>query len=400
MTIDAYFCVMDYKCNPYSPGAGSPPHELVGRNDIISQATILLARLLRKRPEKGLLLTGLRGVGKTVLLNEIQRIARSMGYRTCKIEAVEDKPLGVLLAPKLREILYDLDRSAKLSDKVQRGLRVLGSFLNALRVTHNEITYGLDLELERGTADSGDIEVDLPSLIVAIGEAAEERSTGVALFVDEVQYFSPKELSALIMAMHEVQQLQLPVALVGAGLPTLPALAGESKSYAERLFDFPVVDALCPEDAATALQQPAVAEGARFLDEALDEVYTKTHGYPYFIQEWGYQIWNHAKNSPFTRQDAITAHSAVVRRLDTSFFRVRFDRLTASEKRFLRKMAELGPGPHRIAEVAVSMGVKVTSLGPVRAQLIKKGMVYSPSHGDIAFSVPLFDEFMKRAMPM
>lgn len=386
--------------NPYSPGAGSPPRELVGRGEIVAQATVMLSRLLIKRSGKGMLLTGLRGVGKTVLLNEIQRIARGLGYRSCKIEAVEDKPLALLLAPKLREILYDIDRNAQLGERVQRGLRVLGSFLSVLRVTHNEVTYGLDLGVERGTADSGDIEVDIPSLIVAIGEAAEERSTGVALFIDEMQYFSPKELSALIMAFHEVQQRQLPVALVGAGLPILPALVGESKSYAERLFDFPIIDALSPSDAATALQDPAKAEGAAFLDEALDEVYLKTQGYPYFIQEWGYQIWNHAGTSPFTRVDAIQANEAVERRLDTSFFRVRFNRLTASEKRFLRMMAELGPGPHRIAEVAGIMHVKVTSLGPVRAQLIKKGMIYSTSHGEIAFSVPLFDEFMKRAQQL
>jgi hypothetical protein len=307
--------------------------------------------------------------------------------------------LGTLIAPKLREIFYDLDRLAGLGVKVKRGLRVLGSFLSALRVTHNEITYGLDLDTERGTADSGDLEVDLPALLVALGEAADERETGVALFIDEIQYFSSKELSALIMAMHEIQQRQLPVVLVGAGLPILPALAGNSKSYAERLFHFPIVGALSQEESSIALQDPAREEGAAFTVEALDEVYRKTQGYPYFIQEWGYQIWNHAEESPFTLNDALSANTAVEERLDASFFRVRFDRLTAGEKRFLRMMAELGPGPYRISDVAGILGVKVTSLGPVRAKLIRKGMIYSPAFGDIAFSVPLFDAFMKRALP-
>ncbi|MCO6466576.1 MAG: ATP-binding protein [Bradyrhizobiaceae bacterium] len=390
---------MDRIRNPYSPGAGAPPPELVGRAAILEQATTLLGRVLRKRAEKSILLTGLRGVGKTVLLNEILWIAQGQGYRTCKIEAIEDRSLGTLIAPKLREIFYDLDRLAGLGIKVKRGLRVLGSFLSALRVTHNEITYGLDLDTERGTADSGDLEVDLPALLVALGEAADERETGVALFIDEIQYFSSKELSALIMAMHEIQQRQLPVVLVGAGLPILPALAGNSKSYAERLFHFPIVGALSQEESSIALQDPARKEGAAFTVEALDEVYRKTQGYPYFIQEWGYQIWNHAEESPFTLNDALSANTAVEERLDASFFRVRFDRLTAGEKRFLRMMAELGPGPYRISDVAGILGVKVTSLGPVRAKLIRKGMIYSPAFGDIAFSVPLFDAFMKRAMP-
>lgn len=390
---------MDPIKNPFSPGAGSPPPELVGRDPILQTARILLGRVKRKRPERSMLLTGLRGVGKTVLLNEIERIARADGYRTIAIEASEDKPLGLLISPYMRSLLYELDRGAGVSEKVKRGLAILRSFIGALSVTVDEITYGLDINPEVGTADSGDLEIDLPSLFVAIGEAAEHRETAIAILIDEVQYFSSKELAALIMAMHKVQQRQLPLVLLGAGLPILPGLAGESKSYAERLFSFPDVGALSEADAAKALQDPAAVAGIAFEPDALDEIYRLTKGYPYFVQEWGYQAWNLAETSPITRELVESATTSVIERLDRSFFRVRFDRLTPSEKKLLRAMAELGPGPHRTGDIAEALGVKVSSLGPVRAKLIWKGMIYSPAHGDVAFTVPLFDEFMIRAVP-
>ena len=390
---------MDPIKNPFSPGAGAPPPELVGRDPILEQARILLGRILQKRPEKSLLLTGLRGVGKTVLLNEIERQARSAGYRTIVIEAHEDKSLGPLIAPYLRSVLYELDRVAGAGDKAKRGLRVLRSFVGALKITYNEIEVGLDIDAERGTADSGDLEIDLPDLFVAVGEAAQERRSAVAVLIDEVQYFSKKELGALIMTMHKIQQRQLPVVLLGAGLPILPGLAGESKSYAERLFNFPEVGALSEADAAKALREPALAAGVTFEPDALEEVFRLTKGYPYFLQEWGYQAWNQAATPTITLDVVRTATPTVIDRLDRNFFRVRFDRLTPSEKRFLRAMAELGPEPHRTGDIADVLRVKVTSLGPVRAKLIRKGMVYSPAHGDMAFTVPLFDEFMRRAMP-
>lgn len=385
--------------NPFSPGAGSPPPELVGRDPVLEQARILLGRIKAGRPEKSLLLTGLRGVGKTVLLNEIERLAEGAGYRTIAIEAHEDKALGPLLAPYLRTLLYDLNRMAGAGDKVKRGLAVLRSFVGALKVTVGEVSIGLDIEPEKGAADSGDLAIDLPNLFVAVGEAATERGAAVAVLIDEIQYFGATELGALIMAMHKVQQRRLPLLLLAAGLPVLPALAGESKSYAERLFNFPDVGALSEDDASKALQEPANAEGVSFTPEALREVFRLTKGYPYFLQEWGYQAWNLAEASPITLPDIHRATATVMPRLDQNFFRVRFDRLTPSEKNFLRAMAELGPGPHRTGDIADALGVKVTSLGPVRAKLIKKGMVYSPAHGDMAFTVPLFDQFMIRAMP-
>ena len=390
---------MDPIKNPFSPGAGSPPPELVGREPVLEQARILLGRILAGRSEKSLLLTGLRGVGKTVLLNEIQRLASAAGYRTIEIEAHEDKRLGPLLAPSLRRLLYDLDRLAGAGDKVKRGLAVLRGFISAIKVTVGDVDIGLDIEPEKGVADSGDLEIDLPNLLVAVAEAAAERSSAVALLIDEVQYFNQKELGALIMAMHKVQQRQLPLVLVGAGLPILPGLAGESKSYAERLFSFPPIGALAESDALKALQDPAQAAGVSFAPEALAEIYRMTKGYPYFLQEWGYQAWNLATASPIGFDVVAGATSNVIHRLDENFFRVRFDRLTPAEKKFLRAMAELGPDAHRTGDIAAVLGVQVNSLGPVRAKLIRKGMIYSPAHGEMAFTVPLFDEFMRRAIP-
>ena len=265
---------MDPIKNPFSPGAGSPPPELVERDPILEQARILLGRIKAKRPEKSLLLTGLRGVGKTVLLNEIERLARADGYRTLSIEAHEDKPLGPLIAPNLRTLLYDLNRLAGAGDKVKRGLAVLRSFVGALTVTVGEVSLGLDIDPEEGTADSGDLEIDLPHLFVAVAEAAEERESAVAVLIDELQYFSHKELGALIMALHKVQQRQLPLVLLGAGLP---GLAGESKSYAERLFSFPDIGALSEEDTATALREPARAAGVAFEPNAWQEVFRLTN---------------------------------------------------------------------------------------------------------------------------
>ena len=390
---------MDPIKNPFSPGAGSPPPELVGRDPILEQARILLGRVRHRRPEKSMLLTGLRGVGKTVLLNEIERMAKADGYRTIAIEAHEDKGLGPLIAPHLRTLLYDLDRIAGAGDKARRGLAVLRGFVGALKVTVGDVTLGLDIEPEKGAADSGDLEIDLPNLFVAAAEAAEERKCAVAVLIDEVQYFNQKELGALIMAMHRLQQRQLPLVLLGAGLPILPGLAGESKSYAERLFSFPDIGALSREDAARALRDPTRAVGVEFDEQALSDVFRLTKGYPYFLQEWGYQAWNATENSPITRKAVKAATEKVIPRLDQNFFRVRFDRLTPSEKNFLRAMAKLGPGAHRTGDIADTLGVKVSSLGPVRAKLIKKGMIYSPAHGDMAFTVPLFDEFMVRAIP-
>jgi hypothetical protein len=390
---------MDPIKNPFSPGAGTPPPELAGREAVLEQTRILLGRVKHKRPEKSILLTGLRGVGKTVLLNEMERIALADDYRTILIEIHENKSLGVLLIPHLRRLLFELDRMAGAGDKARRGLAVLKSFIGAVKIKVDDVEFGLDIDPEIGTADSGDLEIDLPTLFTAVAEAAMDRGCCVAVLIDEIQYLKKKELSALIMAMHKMQQRQLPLVLLGAGLPILPGLAGDSKSYAERLFSFPDIGALAEPDAHAALQDPVMEYGVRFETAALQEIYKMTQGYPYFLQEWGYQTWNRAEDSPIDLHVVRNASEMVIHRLDENFFRVRFDRLTPGEKRFLRTMAHLGSGPHRTGDIADILGVKINSLGPTRANLMKKGMIYSPSHGYMAFTVPLFDEFMLRIMP-
>lgn len=390
---------MDPIENPFSPGAGSPPPELAGRDEIITQAKVLLGRALAHRSEKSLMLTGLRGVGKTVLLNEIEQNARDLGFRTIIVEAHEEKSLAALLAPHMRTLLFELDRLAGAGNKVRQGLSILKSFIGAIRLSVGEIDLGLDITGEMGTADSGDLEVDLPILFVALGEAAVERNAAIAIFIDEIQYFSSKELSALIMAMHKMQQKKLPVVLIAAGLPILPGLAGESKSYAERLFSFPNVGPLNEVDASKALQDPVTKVGVTFTETALKEIYTQTRGYPYSLQEWGYQAWIHAATSPISREVVEESNEVVSRRLDENFFRVRFDRLTPAEKNFLRAMAELGDGPYKTSDIASKLGRTLSKLGPRRAKLMRKGMIYSLSYGLMDFTVPLFGDFMWRAIP-
>ena len=390
---------MDPIKNPFSPGAGAPPPELVGRDDVLDQARILLGRIKQRRAEKSILLTGLRGVGKTVLLNEMERTAQADGYRTLLVEAHEQKPLGALLAPPLRQLLHKLDRLAGTGHKARQALAVLKGFFGTISVKMEGIELGLDIDAEKGTADSGDLEIDLPDLFTAVAEAAAEQGTCLAVMIDEIQYLNKKELGALIMSMHRMQQRQLPLVLLGAGLPILPGLAGESKSYAERLFSFPDVGALSDSDTSRALQDPVKQYGVEFDEAAVREIYRLTQGYPYFLQEWGYQAWNRAEVSPISLAVVQDASATVTKRLDENFFRVRFNRLTPREKRFLRVMAELGPGAQRGSEIAECLSVKINSIGPTRAKLINKGMIYSPAHGYLAFTVPLFDDFMRRTMP-
>ncbi|MDA1006501.1 MAG: ATP-binding protein [Verrucomicrobia bacterium] len=390
---------MDETRNPFTPGAGTPPPELAGRREILDRAEILLKRIKKSRPSKSILLTGLRGVGKTVLLNEINRMARDLDYQTVQVEAHENKSLPALLVPHLRSLLFALNRLEGTKEKVRRALAVLRSFVSSITITYDDIPIGIDIEPEKGTADSGDLEADLPELFVIVGEAAVSRNASIVLLLDELQYLQEKELSSLIMAMHKMQQEGLPVVLIGAGLPILPRLAGESKSYAERLFDFPEIGPLPEADAALAISDPIKDEGESVTPEAVAEVVRVTQGYPYFLQEWGYQLWNLAENSPIEIDVVNTASRTTVARLDKNFFRVRYDRLTNGEKTLLRAMAELGEGPYKMGDVADVMGLKVGSLSPRRAKLINKGMIYSPQHGEVAFTVPLFDDFMRRSMP-
>ena len=390
---------MDPLLNPFSPGAGNPPPELAGRDDLLEQARITLSRVKAGRYEQSLMLVGLRGVGKTVLLNRIRELAEADAYGVVMIEATESRSLPELLVPALRQILFQFDAMAGVSSKVKRGLRVLRSFVGAVKVKVGEIEVGVDIDPEKGAADSGDLEADLAELFVALGEAAQDRKTAVAIIVDEIQYLSESEMSALIMAIHRVSQRQLPVVLVGAGLPQLVGLAGRSKSYAERLFRYPSVGPLSCNDAEDALRGPVEQQGIAFSEGALAELVRVTHGYPYFLQEWGYQAWNLAPGSPIDVDVIERSTGVAIKKLDEGFFRVRFDRLTPREKDYMRALASFGPGAHRSGDIADRLGVKVQSIAPLRSGLIRKGMTYSPAHGDTAFTVPLFDEFMLRTMP-
>ena len=389
---------MDPRANPYAPGAGSPPPELAGRDELIEHAAIALDRIRAGRAAKSLLLVGLRGVGKTVLLNRIRNEAEARGFATIFIEAPEKRSLPAMLAGPLRTALLKLDRLAASGDLAKRGLRALGGFISAMKLKFGDVEFGVDLGTEPGVADTGDLEHDLADLLATVAAAAREKKTALVLFIDELQYVEEEQLAALITALHRCAQRSLPVTLVGAGLPQLVGQTGRAKSYAERLFEFPEVGPLAPDDARTALQSPAARQGVSYTNDALDEILSQTQAYPYFLQEWGKHCWQCAENSPITRADVDVATATAIAELDASFFRVRLDRLAPSEKRYLRAMAELGPGPHRSGDIANQLDAKVQSVAPVRAGLIAKGMIYSPSHGDTAFTVPLFDQFMRRVM--
>lgn len=390
---------MDPNRNPFAPGAGSAPPELVGRENVLQEALITINRIKRGKQARSFLFVGLRGVGKTVLLNRVQELASANGYKAAAIEAPENRRLPELLVPHLRKLLLELDRLENINAKVKRALRVLKSFASAFKVSYADIDISLNIDPEIGTADSGTLELDVTDLLVAVAEAAEARAAPAAIFVDEMQYLTEAELSALIVAVHKISQKALPLLLVGAGLPQLVSLAGKAKSYTERLFEFPEIGPLKPYDAKNALAIPVQKENVRFEPAALDEITRVTGGYPYFLQEWGYHTWNAATRSPITLGVVKATHDEVTQRLDKNFFRVRFDRLTPREKDYLRAMAELGSGAHRSGEVADMLQVEVRSVAPLRSGLIKKGMIYSPAHGDTAFTVPLFDQFMKRIIP-
>ena len=344
-------------------------------------------------------MVGLRGVGKTVLLDRLRDDAEASGIHTLRVEAPESRSLPAILAPQLRLVLLRLSRNEQAKELAQRALRGLAGFAKSLKVKYQDIEVGFDFEPEPGLADNGDLESDLVALLEAAGVAAKKAGTVLALFVDELQYVNEDELAALITALHRTAQRSLPVVLVGAGLPQLPGRMGRAKSYAERLFDFPQIGPLPVEAARIAITKPAEAEGVKVNDDALQRIIEETRCYPYFLQEWGKHSWDIADTSPIELSDVAQASAAAIAALDESFFRVRFDRLTPSEKKYLRAMAELGSGPHRSGDIADQLDRDVTSLGPTRSQLIAKGMIWSPSHGDTGFTVPLFDEFMKRIMP-
>ena len=390
---------MDPVKNPFAPGAGTPPPELAGRKDVLLDLDVALQRVALGRPSQSSILVGLRGVGKTVLLVRMQAMADAHGYRTLRVEAHEGKTLTGLLVPGLKGVLQALSLTEGAKEQARRGLRVLRSFMSGMKFNVQDVEIGLSVAAETGVADSGDLETDLPDLLEAVGLAAKAARQPFALLIDELQYLSSREFSALIMAMHRLSQANLPVVLIGAGLPQILGLAGESKSYSERLFRFPDIGPLPDLDGRSAVRKPVNDEQADIEEEAISEILRVSERYAYFIQQWAHDAWNIAKGSKITYHDVIMATPVAIRALDGAFFRVRFDRCTPAERRYMRALAEFGPGPARSGDIALKLGVRTQSVGPVRSSLTKKGMIYSPQHGDTAFTVPLFDSYMRRVLP-
>lgn len=361
---------------------------------MIEDAEVAVQRILRGRPSQSQMLLGLRGVGKTVLLNRIEEIAESHGHVTSFIEAPEGKNFAELLYPKAHQAIRQLSIHESAKAKAYQSMRALRAFASVFKISIGDVSIAVDPE--PGLADSGNLEFDLTDLFVSIGETAKLAGRAWTLLVDEVQYLEEKELAAIIVSVHRVNQKGLPVLFFGAGLPQVAALSGDAKSYAERLFKFPAIGPLGSDAAREAIRQPIEDEGETITDDALALIVEKTSGYPYFLQEWGYQSWDAANASPIEHADAEQASQAALARLDEGFFKVRFDRLTPKEREYVIAMAKLGKGPYRSSDVADALGENVQTLGPRRAQIIKKGMIYSPAHGDIAFTVPMFEDYLAR----
>jgi len=385
--------------NPYSPGAGTPPPELAGRSELRERIRIAIARLRIGNPAKSILMVGLRGVGKTVLLDQMRMDAEGCGCYTLRVEAPEGRSLPAILAPQLRLTLLKLSRVEVAKSAAERGLRALAGFAKALKFKFNDIEVGFDFDVEKGLADNGDLDGDLAALLEQVGSAAHHAASAVIMFIDEMQYLPEPQFAALISALHRCAQQKLPITVVGAGLPQLRGQAGRAKFYAERLFDYPEVGPLTSLDAAIAITKPAQDLKVTFTQDAVDAMIAHTQCYPYFIQEWGKHTWDVALSCPITGHDVELATALAIAALDEGFFKVRFDRCTPLEKKYLRAMAELGPGPHRSGDIADALKRKVNALAPTRNQLIIKGMIWSPHHGDTAFTVPLFDGFMRRVIP-
>jgi AAA ATPase-like protein len=390
---------MDSVHNPYTPNAGASPEIIVGRDEQTKAFTTLLTRLSRGRTEQSMIVTGLRGVGKTVLLNEFAEIARRERWEVIELEASkhDDGRFRQTMFSQLRAALLRLSPRARWTDRGRRAAEVLSAF--AVSANQDGFTVTWDVPPAEGLADHGDLGMDLTDVFVAVGEAAQEQERGLALLIDEVQFLKTSQLEALIQAVHKTVQRSLPITFVGAGLPQIAELAGDAKSYAERLFKFPKIDSLAGEDARKALTEPAAAEGVRYDENAVDLAVDITKGYPYFIQELGYQVWEVAEAEQISQLDVEIAREAYEAKLDSSFFRVRLDRATPLQTAYMRAMAQLGSEPQKAADVARIMGRESTQVAPTRAELIDMGLLYTPEHGYAAFTVPDFDKFMLRAVP-
>lgn len=389
---------MDPVQNPFAPSAGTRPPELAGRAEILDTAKIACQRALRGKHARPLMMLGLRGTGKTVLLNEFKRIAEAEGLLVSRIEAPEEASLARLIVPKMRRVMRSLSATEAGRHHAVRGLRGLQNFASVFKINAAGIGVGIEgaSDPEPGLADSGDILFDLPELFENLGNAASAANKPWLLLIDEVQYLNEVDLSALIVSLHRVSQSSLPIVFSGAGLPQVARLAGDAKSYAERLFKYPTIGPLNAEAVRSALKKPIVTEGASITEDAIARIFDAAQGYPYFIQEWGYHAWDIAVGPEISVEDVETTREPVVQALDDGFFKVRMDRLTRAETEFVSAMADLGEGPYQISDVANAMNRKTQSIGPTRASIIHKGMIYSPEHGRLEFTVPLFAEFMRR----
>lgn len=389
---------MDPFDNPYAPGAGAAPPELAGRDELLSKASIALRRITSGRFARSLILTGLRGVGKTVLLNRIRQDAEAEKIITVRIEVPEGRSLPSLLAPGLKTAILKLQREKAAADVVRRALQALAAFVSAMKIRYHDIEVGVDFETNAGALVGSSLDESLSQLFQVVGAAAREKKTAIVLFIDEIHVLNKEQLASLLMALHVASQDSLPITMVAAGLPQISSQMGQAKTYAERLFEFHDIGQLDKKSARRALAVPVEKLGVHYAEDALKEIMQQTSGYAYFLQEWGKHVWDIALTSPISAEDAKQATMEALSDLDASFFRVRFDQLTPMQKRYLRAMAELGPGPYASGRIAAVLDKRVTDLGPVREQLISKGLIYSPSHGETAFTVPLFDSFMKRMM--
>ncbi|MCK5137810.1 MAG: ATP-binding protein [Bacteroidales bacterium] len=382
---------MDPVDNPYTPGAGTPPPELAGRKSILSAAENAIKRTIGGKAAKSQLMLGLRGVGKTVVLNRINQIAENEGCQTAIFEADPDHSLPELLTLQLHRLLLKLDRRKKVGNDIQKTFSYLRGFASTFRVKYGEFEVGLTNELT-----TGDLTIDLADLFVLIGKASKRRNMVSVILIDELQYVEREDLGALIMALHKILQLQLPLIFFGAGLPQLAKLAGDTKSYAERLFDYPEIDKLDDKSATQAIIYPAKREKVEFEPDAVDLIISETEGYPFFLQVWGSHVWEIAQASPITARDVDFATKKAIQALDNGFFKVRYERLTERQKEYIRAMAAIGHLPVGSSEVATRMNIPMTKAAPIREEIIRKGMIYSPGRGLISFSVPKFDEFLRR----
>jgi len=385
---------MDPYRNPFAPGAGSRPPELAGRDMVLEHARVSCGRAINGRSARSMMLLGLRGTGKTVLLNEVGKIAEQAGLLVSKVESPEEESLARLLYPEMRKVMRSLSTVEAAKQIANRGLKGLRGFASIFKIDIAGVEVGV--EPEPGLADSGNLQYDLPDLFNVIGRAAQAAGKGWILLIDEVQYLSEADLRALIVSMHKMSQEGLPVLLVGAGLPQVARLAGEAKSYAERLFLYPEINALDADAAAQAVLKPILDEEASIAEAALQEIVVRTKGYPFFLQEWASTAWNCAEGPEISLDDVVQSYSETLALLDAGFFRVRIDQLTPSEVLFVRAMSELGDGPYAVGDIAKAMGRTQSSLGPIRAKVIAKGMAYSTDHGVLDFTVPLFAEFIRR----